>query len=87
MIKVPMNHNEDITEDFGIQLLALDSIVSKASPYQCITVADSPTFGRTLILDGKMRCTQLDGYIYHEVMAHTALLGHGCAKSVLVIGG
>ncbi|MCM8779304.1 MAG: polyamine aminopropyltransferase, partial [Candidatus Omnitrophica bacterium] len=46
-----------------------------------------PGFKKILALDGIIQFSQLDEAIYHETMAHTALLTHPLPKKILIIGG
>jgi spermidine synthase len=55
--------------------------------FQKLMVLDTPRFGKVLILDNIVQFTELDEYIYHESMAHTALCSHTDPKKVLIIGG
>jgi spermidine synthase len=52
-----------------------------------IELLSNPTFGRCLVLDGKMQSAQHDEYIYHECLVHPAMLMHANPKSVFVGGG
>lgn len=57
------------------------------SPYQRITIYDSPFFGRFLTLDDIMMFTQRDEHVYHEMLVHVPLCNLTGAESVLIIGG
>ncbi|KAG2381712.1 hypothetical protein C9374_006096 [Naegleria lovaniensis] len=58
------------------------------SQFQDILVFDSETYGRVLVLDGVIQCTERDEFSYQEMMAHLPLvaLNHE-PKKVCVIGG
>lgn len=64
-----------------------DLLYLEQSPIQNIMIADTYTFGKTLILDGGIQTTVNDGFIYNEMMAHVPLTIHPHAKRVCVIGG
>ena len=55
--------------------------------HQRLRLFENPVFGRVLTLDGVVQVTTGDEFIYHEMMAHTPILAHGAAHSVLIIGG
>ena len=55
--------------------------------HQRLRLFENPIFGRVLTLDGVVQVTTGDEFIYHEMMAHTPILAHGAARSVLIIGG
>ncbi len=57
------------------------------STCQEIVVLDTEVFGRVLVLDGFIQVTQMDEYIYHEMISHVPLVTHGSPGEVLVIGG
>lgn len=62
-------------------------ISSVKSPFQQIDIIDTYDFGRCLILDGAMQTTELDGYIYNEMISHVPLVTHPSPRDILVIGG
>lgn len=57
------------------------------SEYQEILLLDTYEYGKMLVLDGAVQTTERDEFIYHEMLAHPALLYHGNPERVLVIGG
>ena len=60
---------------------------SHKSKYQQTDILATETFGRMLVIDGKVQACELDEFIYHEMLAHPALLSHPSPKKVLVAGG
>lgn len=54
---------------------------------QRVAIADTFTYGRALILDGKIQSTEFDEHIYHEALIHPAVIIHGNPKQVLIMGG
>ncbi len=61
-------------------------IVDLISPYQKIQIVKNPTYGKCLIIDGKMQSAERDEFIYHEALIHPALILHPNPQKVLVIG-
>ncbi len=57
------------------------------SEYQEILVAESPEFGRLLVLDGVVQLDEKYEFTYHEFLAHVPLHAHPNPENVLIIGG
>ncbi len=62
-------------------------ISNRQSPFQQVSIIDSYDFGRCLVLDGVMQTTELDGYIYNEMISHIPAVTHTNPRSALIIGG
>lgn len=73
--------------DVGLVMRISRIVHSEQTPYQRIDVFDNPTLGRVFALDGITMTTDVDEFMYHEMLAHVALFSHPEPKSVLVIGG
>src|SRR2546430_9242325 len=49
---------------------------------------ETGSYGKCLVLDGRIQSSQHDEFIYHEALVHPGLLAvEGAPKSALVIGG
>jgi spermidine synthase len=57
------------------------------SGLQKVLVFENSVYGRVMAIDGVVQVTSNDEFIYHEMLTHVALLSHGAARDVLVIGG
>lgn len=55
--------------------------------YQELAVLDTFEFGKMLVLDGMVQTTDLDEFVYHEMIVHVPLVTHPKPQDVLVIGG
>ena len=57
--------------------------------FQEVVIAESPTYGRVLFLDGELQSSSSDEAIYHEHLVHPLLasLANIPNKRVLVVGG
>lgn len=62
-------------------------VFSKQTQYQQIEILDSKSYGRCLVLDGKMQSSEADEFIYHEALVHPAMLTHPDPKNVFIVGG
>ena len=79
--------HDPITSDFT-QLHSLKSIVHFAKTrYQTAEIVETGSFGRCLLLDGKLQSSERDEFIYHESLVHPAMVCHAEPKSVFVAGG
>ncbi len=79
---------EDLYPDNTFGFEVSDVVVPEYDTgFQKLIVLDTPRFGKVLILDNIVQFSELDEYIYHESMAHTALFSHTDPKRVLIIGG
>jgi spermidine synthase len=59
----------------------------RRTEFQEVVLFESPRLGRVLALDGIVQMTDLDTYVYHEMLAHPALFSHPNPRAVAVVGG
>lgn len=57
------------------------------SEFQKVTVYDTEFFGRMLTLDDMVMLTELDEFVYHELLTHIPLLAIESPRTALVVGG
>ncbi|KAL4185518.1 hypothetical protein AMTRI_Chr10g6350 [Amborella trichopoda] len=68
--------------------LKIEQIIFQGkSLYQDIMVFQSSTYGKVLVLDGVIQCTERDEFAYQEMITHLPLCSIPNPKKVLVIGG
>jgi spermidine synthase len=60
---------------------------TERTEYQDLAVVDTLQFGKMLVLDGMVMTTEVDEFVYHEMITHVALNTHPNPKRVLVVGG
>jgi spermidine synthase len=60
---------------------------SSQTKFQKMDIMDSGSYGRCLVLDGKMQSSITDEFIYHEGLVHPALLAHPNPRRVFIVGG
>ena len=60
---------------------------AKQTKYQYVEIMETASYGRCLVLDGKMNSSQADEFIYHEALVHPALLTHPNPRRVAILGG
>ncbi len=78
---------EDERDNMKLYYRVKEILSTKQSPFQQVNIIDSYDFGRCLVLDGVIQTTELDGYIYNEMISHIPVVTHKEPKKVLVIGG
>ena len=78
----------DYLSPFEGHMHGIDNIVfSKQTQFQQIEILDTKSYGRCLVLDGKMQSSEVDEYIYHEALVHPAMLTHPHPEKVFIVGG
>ncbi len=74
-------------KDFGLFFEPTSILYEKYSPFQKITVIDTESVGRVLLIDGLVMFSELDEFFYHEMIVHPAMVSHPDPEKILVIGG
>jgi len=82
-----LTFTEFMSRSVGITLKVAKVLYASKSRYQKVEVFENETFGKVLALDGKIQASELDEFIYHEMLTHVPLAAHGSPKSVLIVGG
>jgi len=75
--------NPDITISHHIKEL----IYSGQTKFQSIAIIDNDSFGKCLVLDGKIQSSEVDEFIYHEALVHPAMVTHPNPEKVFIAGG
>ena len=78
---------EDQTEFTRIGVLIKELLHEEKTPYQTVKIYDTMDYGRMLVLDDVIQVTELDEFVYHEMLSHVPLHAHHNPESVLIIGG
>ena len=68
-------------------LIEVEKILYEFKGVQHIQIFETKSFGKMLVLDGKIQLTEKDETFYHEMLVHPAMLMHENPERVLVIGG
>ena len=77
-------HYRDISA-IGIHTKAI--LHAEKSPYQSIAIHETVGHGRLLTLDDMVMVTELDEFVYHDLLTHVPLCVHPNPREVLVVGG
>ncbi|WP_232697963.1 polyamine aminopropyltransferase [Brevibacillus daliensis] len=80
-------YTEKQTENHGITTKITETLYSETTDFQQLDVINTKQFGRMLVLDGMVMTTDVDEFVYHEMISHVALHTHPNPKKVLVVGG
>ena len=76
------------SDDHDRFLYSLSEIIySGKTAFQKTLIADTPNWGRILVLDGAIQSAEDDEALYHEALVQPAMLCHPDPKNVLIIGG
>ena len=65
----------------------VEIIFSSKTKYQSLEILRLGSYGKCLILDGKIQSTESDEYIYHESLVHPSMVSMDSPSSVLIAGG
>jgi len=64
------------------------TIVQTQTKFQLVEIMQTASYGKALVLDGRIQSSQADEFVYHEALVHPGLLAvEGAPRSALVIGG
>lgn len=71
-----------------VQLHSIREIIySGKTGFQSVEIIESGSFGRCLVLDGKIQSCEADEFIYHEALVHPAMVTHPHPETVFIAGG
>lgn len=78
---------ETLYDAYG-QQFSIDRVYFELqTEHQYLLIFHNARFGRVMALDGIVQTTELDEFIYHEMLTHVPIFSHGHARRVLIIGG
>ena len=71
-----------------IQLHSIEEVLyTGQSKFQSIQIIGTGSFGKCLVLDGKIQSSEVDEFIYHEALVQPAMIIHPCPETVFIAGG
>ncbi len=71
-----------------IQLHSVEEVLyTGQTKFQSIEIIRTGSFGKCLVLDGKIQSSEVDEFIYHEALVQPAMIIHPCPETVLIAGG
>ena len=80
-------YTEKQTPNLGLSCKITRTLHVEKTEYQDMAVIDTVQYGRMLVLDGMVMTTEVDEFVYHEMITHIALNTHPHPQRVLVVGG
>ena len=70
------------------QSLRIDKVIHRdKTQFQDVLIFENEYLGRVLVLNNVVQTTEADEFYYHETLSHVPIVGHGAAKTVLIVGG
>ena len=78
--------NEALYPGWEQRFRIVRELVRTSTPFQDVVIVETASHGRVMALDGVVQVTEMDEFVYHEMIAHVPLLAHGAARDVLIIG-
>jgi spermidine synthase len=64
------------------------TIVSAQTKFQHVEILETRSYGKCLVLDGRIQSSQADEFVYHEALVHAGMLAAARPpQSALIIGG
>lgn len=64
------------------------TMVEARTKFQHVEIMETASYGKCLVLDGRMQSSTADEFVYHEGLVHPGLLAvEGAPETALVIGG
>ncbi|NLB73457.1 MAG: polyamine aminopropyltransferase [Firmicutes bacterium] len=78
---------EEQAPGMALALKATGTVYREKTKYQDLTVIETVDAGRALVLDDCIQTSDMDEFIYHEMIAHVPLCTHPLPEKVLVVGG
>ena len=83
-----MKRYEETLYDAYTQVFSVEDVYfEEKTEHQHIIIFHNSKFGRVMALDGIIQTTERDEFIYHEMLTHVPVFGHGAAENVLIVGG
>jgi spermidine synthase len=71
-----------------IQLHSIEEVLYRGqTQFQSIEIIRTGSFGKCLVLDDRIQSSDVDEFIYHEVLVQPAMITHPCPEKIFVAGG
>ena len=78
--------HDNINEKF-IQLHSIEEVLyAGQTKFQSVQIILAGSFGKCLVLDGKIQSSAADEFIYHEALVQPAMVAHPCPETVFIAG-
>lgn len=78
----------ELTTDYeGSLHQIVDILHSSRTEFQTLEILRLASYGKCLVLDGKIQSSEADEFIYHESLVHAALVSMASPSTILIAGG
>ena len=77
----------DKSDDIALSLRHSGCLYSEQSKFQKVEIFNTYGYGKMLVLDGNVTCTERDEFAYHEMIVHVPMFAHPSPETAIVIGG
>jgi len=79
--------HDRVSQDL-VQLYSIKEVLyTGRTKFQSIEIIRTGSFGKCLVLDGKIQSSEVDEFIYHEALVQPAMIAHPCPETVFIAGG
>ncbi|NLS44898.1 MAG: polyamine aminopropyltransferase [Firmicutes bacterium] len=78
---------EEQAPGMALALRTVGTVYREKTVYQDLAVIETVDAGKALVLDGCIMTSDMDEFIYHEMIAHVPACSHPFPEKVLVVGG
>ncbi len=86
--RIVMNLKFPIRSDkFAYDIAVREQVCYLKTEFQELSICDTYSFGRVLLLGGHVQLSELDEHCYHEALVHPAMLSLEQPRRALVVGG
>lgn len=85
--ELPSRLFEALNDHAGVYFSATKSIAVVQTPFQSLSVYETPELGNVFRLDGANMTSERDEFFYHENIVHPGLMAQANPQRALVIGG
>jgi spermidine synthase len=82
-----LQYNEFYHERTGLTIGLKKLLFSEQTEYQLVEVYETDTWGNLMTIDGMVMLSEMDEFVYHEMLTHPVLFVHPNPEKVLIIGG
>lgn len=84
---MPSTYTEYYNGKTGLTVGVNKVLFSEESEFQKVEVLETDTWGNLLTIDGMVMLSEMDEFVYHEMLAHVGMFTHPRPERVLIIGG
>ncbi len=63
------------------------TVFALRTKFQQMEILETASYGKCLVLDGRIQSSAADEFVYHETLVHPAMILHPRPETALVIGG